>query len=172
MSFLHLTLTLDSVPPELNTRLQSARSLPGVRFFTLAEIPDDQACRQRLYPLVREGVLDDPGHGSGFESYADFCEKIYPRCYRDHAATQFLAASGEEWIGLCSLILNGDHTARAGLTVVKQPGRGQGIATELKRRSILACLNHGIRRVTTRVDETNHPMLAINRHLGFTEETN
>ncbi|MGF7088697.1 RimJ/RimL family protein N-acetyltransferase [Kroppenstedtia sanguinis] len=171
MSFLHLTLTLDPLPPELNNRLSSPRTLPGVRFFRLVEVPDDEACRQRLYPLVREGVLDDPGHQGGFESYDEFCERIYSRSYRDHAATQFLAASEEEWVGLCSLTLKGDKTARAGLTVVKQSGRGQGIATELKRRSILACLNHGVRRVTTRVHETNVPMLTINRHLGFTEET-
>ncbi len=93
MSFLHLTLTLDPVPCELNPRLPSARSLPGARFFTLAEVPDDETCRQHLYHLVREGVLDDPGHGAGFESYGQFYEKIYPRCYRDHAATQFLATS-------------------------------------------------------------------------------
>lgn len=171
MSFLHLSLTLKPPPPDLKNRLQTGRSLPGIRFFSLAETPDREASRLRLYDLVREGVLDDPGHEGGFESYDTFCEKIYPRFYRNHAAPQFLAACGEEWVGLCSLTFKGEGTAQAGLTVVKKSARGQGIATELKRRSILVCLDRGIQTVTTRVYETNHPMLAINRSLGFAEES-
>lgn len=67
------------------------------------------------------------------------------------------------------LTVNGDE-GHNGLTVVTKGYRGSGIATALKQKMILVCLERGIQRVTTRVASGNEPMLAINKKLGFKQE--
>jgi GNAT superfamily N-acetyltransferase len=156
-----------------NWRKESFRHIKdpaGLRFFRLNEVPDDDETRRRLYHLVREGVLDEPGHNGSFESFSDFCEKLFDRCYWQHRHTQFIARSGEDWVGLSSVRLSSPTTAECGLTVVQKSFRGQGIATSLKLRAISFCQDQGIKVMRTQVDETNPPMLSINFKLGFRSE--
>lgn len=138
--------------------------------FTLSQVNDNETTRQTLYRLVREGVLDDPGYQSNdFESYHDFIEHIYPKYYWDQRETTFLALHDGKWIGLSTLSINGSE-GHNGLTVVTKEYRGSGIATALKQKMILVCLERGIQRVTTKVASVNRPMLAINKKLGFIVE--
>lgn len=53
------------------------------------------------------------------------------------------------------------------ITGVRKEYRGQGIATALKARSLQKALESGFARITTYVDSTNIPMLALNKKLGF-----
>ncbi len=46
--------------------------------------------------------------------------------------------------------------------------RGRGLGLLVKQRSLAQAAAAGITRVMTQNDETNAPMLAINRKLGYT----
>ena len=45
--------------------------------------------------------------------------------------------------------------------------RGRGLGLLMKHHSLAAAAELGITRVVTQNDDTNAPMLAINRHLGY-----
>ncbi|SDY75759.1 GNAT family N-acetyltransferase [Thermoactinomyces sp. DSM 45892] len=162
MTSIHLSLDLTqttlSTPPSMD---------PNYYFFALSSEEDSEKNRKMLYELVREGVLDDPGHKSGdFETYHDFINNIYYKHYWKHRETTFLASHHGKWIGLTTLTVNGNK-AHNGLTVVTKEHRGFGIATALKQKMILVCLEKGIQSISTHVASTNDPMLSINRKLGF-----
>jgi RimJ/RimL family protein N-acetyltransferase len=164
MSFIRLSLDLTTVPAKHFVQLSLD---PTFTLFTLSQVEDSEATRRSIYELVREGVLDDPGHQSGdFETFSVFVERIYPRCYWQQRETTFLAAHEGKWIGLSTLTINGIE-AHSGLTVVTKAYRGRGIATALKRQALSACLERGVQRVTTQVARLNGAMLAINKKLGF-----
>ncbi|MDQ0417156.1 RimJ/RimL family protein N-acetyltransferase [Croceifilum oryzae] len=164
MKLIDLSLDLAKTTPPILSSLD-----PMYHFFTLSSEENTEEVRQKLYHLVREGVLDDPGHKSGdFETYEDFIKNIYLHHYWKHRETTFLASHNGKWIGLTTLSIHG-HKGHNGLTVVTKEYRGTGIATVLKQKMILICLEKGIQSITTHVASTNNPMLAINCKLGFTE---
>ena len=138
----------------------------GFKFFRLADVEDDPAVRCKLYTLVREGVLETPGHTGGFESFEEFSEKLFEPCYWRAAESQFLAADGEVWVGLSSLTVSGTE-ALFGLTAVPKPYRGRGVARALKVRALTHAASQGVKTVKTSNDSSNHAMLALNRSLGF-----
>lgn len=163
-----ITLSLDLTKQAIYDNNPSLN--PSFTVFTLSQVDDNEATRQAVYQLVREGVLDDPGHRTGdFESYPDFVEKIYPTCYWQQRETTFLALHNGKWIGLSTLTVK-ESEGFNGLTVVAKEYRGYGIATALKQKMILVCLEQGIKRITTKVASVNEPMLAINKKLGFIVE--
>ncbi|MXQ54040.1 hypothetical protein [Shimazuella alba] len=90
----------------------------------------------KLYELVREGVLEDSGQNGKFESFDQFMDKIYYRCYWNHQRdSQFIAAVYHNRIGLSSITLDRDKKlAVSGLTVVKAIFKGNGIASMLKKK--------------------------------------
>ena len=57
--------------------------------------------------------------------------------------------------------------AANGFTATHPDCRGRGLATLAKTRSLRWAAEHGVRRVTTGNDETNAPMRAVNRRLGY-----
>jgi GNAT superfamily N-acetyltransferase len=159
-----LTLHLQNWQRESFSRMEDPA---GIHFFRLNEVHDTDETRHRLYRLVREGVLDEPGHDGPFESFSDFCEKLFYRYYWQHRHTQFIARCNEEWVGLSSVRIISPETAECGLTVVKNSFRGMGIATSLKLRAISHCRDQGVKMMCTHVNEANQPMLSINFKLGF-----
>ena len=52
-------------------------------------------------------------------------------------------------------------------TMVRRHARGQHLALAVKTRLLWDLASTGIERVTTEVRTDNHPMLAVNRTLGF-----
>lgn len=96
-------------------------------------------------------------------------EKIYPTCYWQQRETTFLALHNGKWIGLSTLTVK-ESEGFNDLTVVAKEYRGYGIATALKQKMILVCLQQGIKRITTKVASVNEPMLVINKKLGFIVE--
>ncbi|MGX9706124.1 N-acetyltransferase family protein [Laceyella tengchongensis] len=164
MSFIHLSLDLTTIDA---TAISPKPLEPPYHLFTLAQAGDNEMTRRALYPLVREGVLDDPGCRSGeFESYEDFVTRIYPTSYWPHRETTLLISHGQKWIALSTLAIDGT-CAHTGLTVVSKAYRGTGMATILKQHLLHICLAKGVQRVETRVAHINKPMLAINTKLGF-----
>ena len=98
----------------------------------------------------------------------------------------------EEWLAMQWNAPNGDHDggtavlegdrlvalaffdvdlargrAANGFAATHPDYRGRGLATLAKTRSLRWAAAHGIRRVTTENDETNAPMRAVNRRLGY-----
>ncbi|MCH5586072.1 GNAT family N-acetyltransferase [Shimazuella sp. AN120528] len=141
-----------------------------VSFFRLSDVPDNQENQFKLYELVKEGVLGDPGQNGEFESFDQFIDKIYYRCYWDRRESQFIAAVDNNWIGLSSITLDRDKkVADYGLTVVKEEFRGNGIASMLKEKTIDYAKKQGIQKMITSVHEENYSMLAVNQRFGFHE---
>lgn len=138
----------------------------GLRFFTLATAGDSVESRSRLYELVREGVVDDPGSDGTFLDFEEFSEQLFEPFYWRWAECQFLAELGDEWVGLTNLQLR-DTGAEFGVTVVKRAFRGRGVARVLKLLALDHLLKQGIGSVLTRSDPRNSAVLRLNRRLGF-----
>ena len=157
----------------LYKQLDAAGSAAAIRFVTLADFPDNLDTCQRLYALVQQGVLDTPGHQGGFVPLEVFGERIFGPSYYQEADTQVLALAsgergGEQWVGLSSLRkTNTDGQSSFGLTVVLPQYRGQGVATQLKRRAIALAVARGDQVITTEVHPSNLAMRAVNARLGF-----
>lgn len=165
-----LTLTL-----ELATRPASEMQLAvdgcayeGIRFFALAEVEDTPDTRVRLYELVREGVIDDPSNDGTFMDPEEFSDRLFEPFYWRWAECQFLAAVGDEWVGLTNLQLPASG-AQFGVTVVKRAFRRRGIARVLKLQALQYLHDRGTVSVTTRNDPRNTAVLRLNRGLGFEE---
>lgn len=141
-----------------------------ITYFRLSDVIDNKENQFKFYELVKEGVLGDPGQNSDFESFDQFMDKIYYRCYWNQGESQFIAAVNNDWIGLSSITLDRDtKVADCGLTVVKEEFRGNGIASKLKEQTIDFAKKLGINKMITSVHEENYPMLAVNQRFGFHE---
>lgn len=162
-----LTLELAGAPPvDVDTALRPLTGV-GYRFFTLAEAKDDEATRRKLYALVREGVERTPGFSGTFEDYEVFVDRIYVPSYRGHAESQFLAAFGDDWVGLSSFVRTSGTRGKFGLTAVTHAHRGLGLARALKRLALRYAQNVGVTVITTENHPENHPILELNQTLGF-----
>ena len=138
----------------------------GFTLFRLADVEDGPTVRRKLYALVREGVLETPGHTGGFESFEEFSDCLFEPCYWRAAESQFLAADGDVWVRLESPTISGTE-ALFGLTAVSKPYRGRGLARALKVRALTHAASQGVKTVKTNNDSSNHAMLALNKSLGF-----
>jgi RimJ/RimL family protein N-acetyltransferase len=79
-----------------------------------------------------------------------------------------IALHDETPVALGLLHVDREHgTADNGFTATAREFRGRGLATIVKLRSLRWAAENGIERVTTSNDETNAPMLAVNRRLGY-----
>lgn len=166
-----VTLELDlasRTPPaaEVEACLERCAAM-GVRFFTLAEAGDTPDTRRRLYELVSEGVVDDPGNDGTFMGFEEFSERLFEPFYWRWASCQVLAAKGGEWIGLTNLQLREGRVAEFGVTVVKRAHREQGIARALKLLALRRASDLGVETVRTWNHQANEPMLRLNERLGF-----
>ena len=163
---MRLVLELGAFTADTESAIEPLRKA-GYRFFTLAQTPDDEATRRKLYALVREGVLDTTGFSGEFETYEAFAERIYLPSYRQHAESQFLAAYGDEWVGLSSLVLDTAEGGKFGLTAVTRPYRGVGLARALKLLALRYAQARGVQTVVTENHPENAAILELNRALGF-----
>jgi GNAT superfamily N-acetyltransferase len=68
-----------------------------------------------------------------------------------------------------SLLIADEESGRGAnmFTGTQRPYRGRGLGLAVKLASIAWARKHGITQIATRNDETNAPMLAINRRLGY-----
>ena len=166
MSGVEQILTLADFDAAQQEALVERVKAQGFELFRLADVEDGLAVRRKLYALVREGVLETPGHTGGFESFGEFSEQLFEPCYWRVAESQFLAAAGEGWVGLSSLTVSGNE-ALFGLTAVSKPYRGRGVARALKVLALGYAAVQGVMTAKTSNDSSNHAMLAINKRLGF-----
>lgn len=167
MGDLRLMLELPARPPVDAEAVTQPLVRAGYRFFTLAQTPDDDLTRRKLYALVREGVTDTTGFSGEFEDYEVFVERIYVRSYWQHAESQFLAAHGDQWVGLSSFVRETGGRGRFGLTAVTRPHRGHGLARALKVLALEYARASGVRTVVTDNHPDNVAIRELNKTLGF-----
>ena len=81
----------------------------------------------------------------------------------------FLALSDGEVIGCAGLFRDTDRADRAenALTAVRRDWRGRGIASHLKRRTLLWAADQGLTEIYTWTQARNASMLRLNEHLGY-----
>ncbi|RRR68411.1 MAG: GNAT family N-acetyltransferase [Candidatus Viridilinea halotolerans] len=85
----------------------------------------------------------------------------------------FVVCAGDDYVGL-SFMQRRAHapsTLFQELTGTLPAYRGLGLARTLKELTLAYALEHGYQRIVTWVEDTNAPMVAINRHYGFVRET-
>jgi len=81
----------------------------------------------------------------------------------------FLALCDGEVIGCAGLFRDTDRADRAenALTAVRRDWRGRGIASHLKRRTLLWAADQGLTEIYTWTQARNASMLRLNEHLGY-----
>ena len=156
-----------SLPAAADHGLTQQLERQGYRFCTLRAAGDTPANREKLYALVREAVMDDPGFEGEFETLEQF-EQMADAWYWSEADTRYLAMHGEEWVALSGLHPKPDQTfIDSGLTGVTTNHRGRGLARAVKRMAIADATQRGYAEIRTNNDSRNAGILVINRKLGF-----
>jgi GNAT superfamily N-acetyltransferase len=138
-----------------------------IRFFSLAEIDDNENMHRLLYALNRQLVLDIPGSSQFFPPFEDFEHFLFGASwYRPDG--QIIAADGDDWIGMAAVSFNPEQrSSYNNITGVLASHRGRGIAQALKILAIQRARAHGALNIRTNNNAENAPMLAINRKLGY-----
>lgn len=156
-------------PPDRTEPLARA----GISFTTLAEEGADGAeVRHRLYELAVEASVDIPRMGP--YTPLSFDRFVEAEIHRPGGLPDafFLARHDDRYVGLSNLTrLEGDPEGlEQDFTGVRREWRERGIASELKRRTLVYARAHGYRYIQTFNDSLNRPMWAINERLGYRKE--
>jgi GNAT superfamily N-acetyltransferase len=147
---------------------QPQKYAQDIEICTFNDLANDPEREWKLFLLVKElrqdVPLPEPRAPLSYEDYV---------CYTLHAPVMlpdgiFVALHHGMYIGLTELRATADKAIlTTGLTAVKRTYRHQGIARQLKLRSITAATASGYRAIRTKNDTRNHSMLALNEQLGF-----
>jgi GNAT superfamily N-acetyltransferase len=146
--------------------LQAPPSPPqGVVVRPCAAYRDDL---ERLYRVDYEASQDEPGElDFSAVTYEEWLAMTFE--HPDFDAELSVAVEVRDEPAGISLLVTDRASGRAASigTSVLREHRGSGLATLMKRHSLAAAGAAGIGRAVTQNDETNAPMLAINRTLGY-----
>ena len=160
---LDATSTTSAVDPRT---LNAAPGPPdGIEIVPMERFDDDP---KAVFASDSESALDEPGP-SDFSgtTYEDWLRMIWntPDC--DHALSVAALADGVV-LGTSFLYTDREsgRAANAG-TGVLAAFRGRGIALLMKQHSLARAAAAGITTVITQNDDSNAPMLAINKKLGY-----
>jgi GNAT superfamily N-acetyltransferase len=143
----------------------------GIVIKTYAELADDPARDRKLYALVDQVNHEMPNLGhfddQSFDQFVNDClhgPAMLPDAY-------FVAVHGDDYVGVSELFASDDPAVFDTRTTGVLPAyRRLGIALALKMRAIRYAQTHGATRVTTGMDATNTPIVALNQRLGFVPE--
>jgi RimJ/RimL family protein N-acetyltransferase len=93
----------------------------------------------------------------------------WERDWLDWPEATFLALDGDEVVGCAGLERDDDRPDRAeqAFTAVSRRWRRRGLATALKRLTLAAAAEHGIREIYTWTQRGNADMRALNERLGY-----
>ena len=140
----------------------------GIRFCSLADLPDSPETRRKFYELNLAVVRDIPGEDWNFENYPIFFEKHILESPNFRREGQLLAVEGDTLAGLAAVSLFTDkQSAYNATTGVIRAYRGRKIALALKVLSARYARQSGMQKLRTDNDSLNAPILAINRRLGY-----
>jgi GNAT superfamily N-acetyltransferase len=143
----------------------------GVGITTLAaELARDPANLRRVYEMDQEIGTDVPmpdRFTPDFENFVDHAVRS-PWALND---AYFIAVVDGTYAGVSALFKpQGGDWLQQGLTGVRRPFRGRGIATALKVTTISYARTHGVPEVRTWNEINNAPILAINTKFGFVRQ--
>ena len=158
------TFDLDRFQPVLNRVLAS-----GVKITTLAdERARDQDNLHRIYEMDQEVSRDEP--------LPDDFTPVDFTTFLDHGVRAPLALSDAFFLATVDGVYAGVSVLykaaagdwlKQGLTGVRRPFRGRGLATALKLKTIAYARAYGAREIRTYNEIHNAPIVAINEKLGF-----
>jgi len=133
-----------------------------------SESRKDPSAGKKLKELEDSGAADVPGAiADDLMSFHDY-EVIVLKSPIVIWDGTFVAKRGEAYVGESSLLESGvDGLIDQGFTVVRPGYRGRHIAQAVKLRAAMYAKNKGARYIRTYNDSENHPMLAVNRKMGF-----
>ena len=124
--------------------------------------------REPVYQLDLEVSRDVPGDDS-FESLtlAEWSQRFWRSVFADDECSLVATVDGVP-AGLTVMRVD-RPTGRAqnNITGVRRQHRGRGLARLLKTHSLHRVAQAGVTSAITDNDETNAPMLAVNRSLGY-----
>jgi GNAT superfamily N-acetyltransferase len=156
----HVTLALDPrrLPPV-------PEPPPGVEIVPMRNVEHEP---ERIYAADSESAQDEPGPTDLSGMTLDVWRRLIwnnPACDKD---VSMVAIVDGELVG-SSFLYTDRETGRAANsgTGVMRAYRGRGLGLVMKHHSLAAAAAVGITRVVTQNDDTNVPMLAINRRLGY-----
>jgi GNAT superfamily N-acetyltransferase len=142
----------------------------GIRFFTMAEAPDETS-RRRLYDdVARHSEPDSPGYD--LEEFVPY-EHWYKHVFESESVSLdriFVAAEGETYAGVAVLERRANGALYNGYTGVHREFRGRKIALALKLLTVRKAREMGAPHIRTHNDSLNGPMLAINRKMGYVQQ--
>lgn len=141
----------------------------GIDVFGLTDV--DSAGERRLTKLVARLLTDapelatwpGPRPASG-GSVLDHWRPLAPDA-------TWIAASGDEWVGVTIASRHGDDGLYTWFTGVDRRWRGAGLASALKGWAVSCARAAGVRRMVSDVASANTAMLSVNQALGATLET-
>jgi RimJ/RimL family protein N-acetyltransferase len=134
--------------------------------YELASFAD--ADLEQLYRLDRKASGDAPGEAEGYEhSFEEWRRELVD--HPDFSAQGSSAiVHGQEVVAFSALSADlATGRGRNEGTVTARAHRGRGLATLAKLAQLRWAAEAGIERVLADNDETNAPMLAVNRGLGY-----
>jgi GNAT superfamily N-acetyltransferase len=147
----------------LDPRTIEERPAPDVDLRTVADVDP-----RLVYEADTEATRDMPS--------TEAIDVIPYDEWRDHVLDYpFFTAEGsyvamvDGAAAAVSLLIADEESGRGGnmFTGTQRAYRGRGLGLAVKLASIHWAKDHGITQIATRNDETNAPMLAINRRLGY-----
>lgn len=133
----------------------------GIRFQTMAELPNDEQTQKRIYNLHRELLKDSPGGGGWFPPFADYQQQMFDSSDAQPEG-KIIAMDGDKWVGL-TIVLHHPGTDRTSgpiLGVIKEY-RGRKIGRALQHFSRRYRANLGINYHMYTFDAENAPMKAM-----------
>ena len=133
-----------------------------------SELRKDPSAGRKLKDLEDSGAGDVPGaivdSPMSFHDYEIVILKSPVMIWEG----SFVAKDGDVYVGESSLLESGaGETIDQGFTVVRPSHRGRDIAQSVKLGTIMYARSKGARYIRTHNDSKNHPMLAVNRKMGF-----
>jgi GNAT superfamily N-acetyltransferase len=139
----------------------------GIRFFSFADTDGSEEAQRKLFELNTTTGRDIPGRADApTRPFEQFVSDVFGG-YWFRPDGQIFAADGDCWIGMAAVgeiapgVMYNMHTG------VRYEYRGRRIALALKLLAIDFSRRNQARYIRTNNDSRNHPMLAINRKLGY-----
>jgi len=138
----------------------------GIRFCALADFPDTQETRHKLYDLNTSDMLENSETSTPW-TFSIFEKSVFQAPWFRREG-QLLAIDDDQWIGMAAVgLLPETHSAYNEYTGVLPPYRRRKIATSLKVLAARYAHQNGAQRLLTDSNLRNAPILAINRKMGY-----
>jgi mycothiol synthase len=121
-----------------------------------------------VWPVALEGYEDLPIPGG-----VTYKKEAWLRDEATRPGGSFVAFEAGELVGYAGLVehANGDSVAEHGLTVVRRDRRGRGLGRVLKRAQLHWAATNGVAELVTWTQRGNEAMQALNRRLGYVDQS-